>query len=161
MCHHVFVSRTPNIWADTIEAIWNVAKRCKCIERGASDLQKANITLKKQVQHKDSVINDYENWLHDTMKSNEFFRNHNVRLQSMTNALKSRYYQLLINCDIKLWNTQDIVIWIVNLNQDEYKRYGAMLLRNMTDEGINGSSLQNLCMNDLHRFGIREVEAHL
>ena len=119
----------------------------------------------KQCMFKDSVINHYENWLQDMIKNNEIFQNQsdqlkerNIALQGMLNTMRSRYYQLLIDCDWKLWNTQDIVIWMVNLNRSEYESYGQQLLSNMNKEGINGRSLGNLCMNDLQRFGIRDAK---
>ena len=103
-------------------------------------------------------LSDKQNKLSVAENNNEQLKKKNVVLQGMLNTMKERYYQLLINSDWKLWNTQDIVIWIIKLNQNEYEKYGEQLLNNMNKEGIHGKSLTNLSMNDLHRFGIREAK---
>ena len=75
-------------------------------------------------------------------------------LQNTLNGFVTRYHQKLLNSDCKSWYTQDIVMWIVNLNKMEYVKYGDKLLMNMTRERIDGSCFRNLNVNDLYRYGI-------
>ena len=110
---------------------------------------------------KDSIAIEYEDRLKDAMEYNEIFRGYQQKLQcekdvlqGMFNDLKIRYYEKLINSDYKLWSTQDIVFWIINLNQAEYGMYGEVLLRNMMIRDIDGSCLEELNTNVLRELGV-------
>ena len=58
------------------------------------------------------------------------------------------------NEDYKLWTVSEVVDWIVGLNKAKYSKYKEDLIRNMKNEQFNGSYLEDVEKNDLHRLGI-------
>ena len=83
------------------------------------------------------------------------------QLQDDHKELKNKYNKIIKNKDnnnknnnYQLWNAHDITSWIIKLNESKYIKYKDDLLSNMTTEGIDGSSLKDLDINDLHRLGI-------
>ena len=62
------------------------------------------------------------------------------------------------NSNYKNWNTNDIVSWIIQLDNGKYKAYANGLKKNMDIDGVNGSNLDILSSNDLSLYGIRNME---
>ena len=52
------------------------------------------------------------------------------------------------------WDPEEIVNWIINLDEDNYHKYKDALLRNMQNEQINGMYLTNMNRDDLFRLGV-------
>eukprot|EP01083_Nonionella_stella_P118356 353303_1 len=80
-------------------------------------------------------------------------------LEREHNALQMEYEKVANNnCDYLLWNTKDVVHWMVHLNESRYAQYYEALISNMEAEGIDGQCLLNIDKNDLHRFGITHFQ---
>eukprot|EP01083_Nonionella_stella_P148202 468750_1 len=77
----------------------------------------------------------------------------NQQLRAENNRLRKQ--KALNPLNYLNWKYQDIVDWIINLNENKYARYRQTLMDNMKDEEIDGSCLVALTVDDLHRFGIR------
>ena len=56
------------------------------------------------------------------------------------------------------WNSDDVVNWIVGLDEATYGKYRGKLSTNVASEGINGECLKDLDKNDLHRLGIGQFK---
>lgn len=56
------------------------------------------------------------------------------------------------------WNGEDVVNWIVGLDEKNYGKYRAELSKNVLAEGIDGNCLADLERNDLHRIGISQFK---
>ena len=52
------------------------------------------------------------------------------------------------------WNGDDVVNWIVSLDEENYNRYRETLSKRILEEGIDGGCLEDLEFNDLDRIGI-------
>ena len=62
--------------------------------------------------------------------------------------------------DNKRWNLKKTAEWIQNIDKQRLNKYNK-LIDNMTKEGIDGSCLQYLDKNDLHRLGITKFKDKL
>ena len=73
------------------------------------------------------------------------------------NDLERKYQNAMRKCDeddYKLWNVSDVVDWIIRLDFVRYNKYKQVLMQNMTAEQFDGSCLDDIEKNDLHRLGI-------
>lgn len=68
--------------------------------------------------------------------------------------LKRRYQQEIRNKDYKLWHAEDIICQVVELDEDSYGKHEEKQTKNMINEKIDGSCLNVLTANNLHRSGI-------
>eukprot|EP01084_Bolivina_argentea_P051050 93906_1 len=57
-----------------------------------------------------------------------------------------------------MWQTEDVVNWIININKGKYNKYFNDLMRNMVKENIDGDCLNDLDKTDLHRLGITDYK---
>mmetsp|Transcript_104836 Transcript_104836/g.128025 ORF Transcript_104836/g.128025 Transcript_104836/m.128025 type:complete len:469 (-) Transcript_104836:71-1477(-) len=56
------------------------------------------------------------------------------------------------------WNQNDIITWIMELNDGYFKKYNETLTANFKKNDVNGPSLANIDKSDLFRFGIQNFE---
>lgn len=59
------------------------------------------------------------------------------------------------------WDTKTVVNWIINIDKQRLNKYYNVLLESMSTEGIDGSCLQYLDKDDLHRLGIMNYKDKL
>ena len=77
----------------------------------------------------------------------------NKELKLRCNELKSKCQGMTRSKDYKLWDVEDVVDWIIELDE-KYSKYKQDLISNLINEQIDGSCLSMLEVNDLHRLGI-------
>ena len=98
------------------------------------------------------------------------------RIESLTSQINKllddeKEYKLTIkqledeNTELKLkcideskyetWNAQEVVLWIVSLDNNRMSRYKETLLRHLKEEEIEGSHLCHITVDDLMRWDIK------
>eukprot|EP01084_Bolivina_argentea_P051049 93904_1 len=68
--------------------------------------------------------------------------------KATNNCTKSRH----------IWQAEEVVYWIININKARYNKYFKNLMRNMAKENIDGHCLDDLDKTDLHRLGITDFK---
>ena len=56
----------------------------------------------------------------------------------------------------KEWTTEQVIIWIISLNNGKYKQYKNILTKELTKQNVTGSHLQYIEKNGLLSFGIND-----
>ena len=74
------------------------------------------------------VSSESQATIDDLIQSNEILKQQNNILHKMLNHAINRYYDKLSNSDWNLWDSQDIVAWICNLDKTNYAKYGDILI---------------------------------
>jgi len=89
----------------------------------------------------------------------------NMKLNSDLQLMSARYGQLemrylckLKQSDMMLWDSEDVVNWILDLNPQKYAKYMNVLHKRTKSEGVDGNRLANLDKNNLHQLGIGEFQ---
>ena len=59
-----------------------------------------------------------------------------------------------IETEVEYWNGMDVVKWIISLDKERYLKYAEDLVMNVEKEEVDGSCLNDLDVNDLHRLGV-------
>ena len=94
-------------------------------------------------------------------------KNEHQELEIKYNEMKSQYKRIIRSKDYNMWDVEDIVNWIIDLNVENYSKYEQDLIQNMINEEIDGSCLKFLEINDIHRLGVigfkdkKEIFQHL
>ena len=70
---------------------------------------------------------------------------------------KRKYVQMLLNLDHNKWSLEDIIAWVINLDEHRYEKYENRLFEGMKKEGVDGSRLKDIKQDDLYRFGIQSI----
>lgn len=55
------------------------------------------------------------------------------------------------------WNAEEIVIWIMSVENGRFKKYEQTLLSSLKDKGIKGSYLSNINQIDINEWGIKNL----
>ena len=114
----------------------------KLYETKTNELKQENVLLKSQINKNNKFINDY--------KKMEIEIN---TLKSENNRLKLRE---LNNMDYTKWNNDDILIWILSLNNNKFEKYKNVLNKNLSLQNIKGIDLQNMNEFDIQGLGITD-----
>ena len=124
------------------------------LEKEKNDIMQERDLLRKE---KMEMEKKYNNVNENNIKLNEECKELQIELRD----LKSKYNELKrMNIDeskFMEWDSDVIVDWIVGLNE-EYKQYEKVMRVNMKKEDLDGSILEDLDKNDLHRFGVVSIK---
>eukprot|EP01084_Bolivina_argentea_P277260 473297_1 len=116
-----------------------------------SSLQMEYDALHKANEREIITINQCEQQITELKQQTHQMREYETKY----NELEQKYNQQIKNTEDYLsWNYQHIADWIVNINRKQYSKYYETLTHGMKMEDIDGSCLQDLNKNDLHRLGV-------
>ena len=62
------------------------------------------------------------------------------------------------NDDYLSWNDEDVLQWIMSLNNGLFLEYKSVLKQKLKDENVTGSSLRNIYKVDIKFWGIKNME---
>ena len=84
----------------------------------------------------------------------------NKQLQSENHELK---HELSLKknklCDnYKSWSSNNIHAWIMHLENGRFQKYGDKIWQKLKEEEIDGTCLEDMDANDLHRLGITQFK---
>merc|ERR1712154_545356 len=91
-------------------------------------------------------------------------------LESKHDGLQIKYlkldqkYKHLLNAknaetkEYESWDTNDVIQWIMNIDNKKYKKYQQDLVKNIKYENIDGQCLESLDKGDLHRLGVTDFK---
>eukprot|EP01083_Nonionella_stella_P054611 144161_1 len=119
---------------------------------------KIDLLNEKQI-HAPQDILDQQRKIENLRRENERIRQ---TIMSVTNTNKQLHSQctnkkaerILKTLHYSQWSTDDVVQWILTLDNGAYVEYKHTLGICMLKEGIDGAELKHLDKNDLHRLGI-------
>ena len=60
--------------------------------------------------------------------------------------------------DYERWNHQDIVCWIMSLENGRFKKYEQMLIKSLEEEEMNGTYLSRVDVADVKSWGIKNFD---
>ena len=158
------------------QRIYALRQELDTSERKKQELMMKNTNLLGQLNLKTSenesmlinmnaLLTENQNVINEAKAESETLKKENKELsgkimeirqtQNERDQLEMEYVRKLRQIHHKLWNTKDIVIWIVNLDKDNYGKYRDVLSENLMNEEVDGSCLKDINRNDLCRFGIK------
>ena len=76
------------------------------------------------------------------------------QLMRTNKQLQIQYQQAIKSKNYQLWSTSEVISWIINLDEDRYTKYKKELITSMNNERFDGTCLDELEIDDLHRLGI-------
>ena len=97
----------------------------------------SNLALQKQI---DQLI-DEEKESQQLIKS----------LKEQVQSLKSK---LIDPSDYEQWDTQDIIAWILNLENGRFNKYKAKLEKTLIEENVKGEHLESVDVADIKGWGV-------
>ena len=79
-------------------------------------------------------------------------------IQTLTAENKELRLQLIDTSKYHQWKPQEIVTWIINLDNDRFSKYKDGLLHHLNEEEIVGSDLNEINEVDLQRWEIKKFK---
>merc|ERR1712129_68081 len=74
------------------------------------------------------------------------------------NMLYCKYVKQLNMNTMLLWNVNDVVQWIFNLENGRFAKYKSVLSHTLTIENVNGANLIAFGHADLYRLGVEDAD---
>ena len=84
--------------------------------------------------------------------------NHRVIAKSQKQENLNEYSNNICNDNHLNWNHEDILRWIISLNNGLFVQYQHSLRQNLKDENMNGSKLKNVYKVDIKFWGITNMD---
>eukprot|EP01084_Bolivina_argentea_P154094 268648_1 len=114
-----------------------LAKQQRESKKQISELKFENDTLKNKLQLKDKELNKWQ----DDYKE-----------------LEIKLKQKMQHITYKSWQYNDVFEWIINIENKRFKKYENKLFHKLKEECIDGTCLNEMDANDLHRLGITQFK---
>eukprot|EP01083_Nonionella_stella_P286094 973714_1 len=140
-------------------------------ERNAS-LQSQIDDLKDMMRRKDEELSRLQAEVETHKKGNASLQSQMDELKDMMrrkdeqfNRLQNEYKEMEMQLkarkekkEYKSWNFNDVFEWIINLENGRFKHYEQKLLIQLKEENIDGTCLEEMDANDLHRLGVTQFK---
>eukprot|EP01084_Bolivina_argentea_P275593 470042_1 len=152
---------------DDKKTFWQDEK-LKLIEE--RDIAKAQSeSLKSELVGKEKEINNFKNEIKLLKEKNNKLMYDNGKLlddqkgmEIEINKLKKENKELRRNNintkNYKQWNWEQIIFWILSLDDGKYNQYENQLMKHLKEEAIEGDDLTEIKEDDLMRWGIKKFK---
>eukprot|EP01084_Bolivina_argentea_P167079 290050_1 len=116
-------------------------------------------TSNQQILINELILNEKSEPTHMFHEYNKQ-KNMNYRLNKKYNELYVKYAKLqknnikLNNKCVKEWNIEDVICWIMNLDNGKYEKYKHAIIPNIINKQINGFLLLKMDLKDIANIGI-------
>ena len=82
----------------------------------------------------------------------------NIKLSNWNKKNKRLRQQSLNTDEYESWNTEQLIQWIMNLENGRFSKYREILSKNLLDEGVCGKHLSKINVLHIKGWGVKSFE---